>query len=96
MITLDTSTFIVLLLAAALAGVVLAVLPAWRARRESARTLPVRALLQRRGIAPSRRAALQAELRCELCDAQAECRQLLAEGVDLPAAGCPNGALLQT
>ena len=96
MITLDTSTFIALLLAAALAGALLSVLPAWLRRTAGAQALPVRALLHRRGIALSRRAALHAELRCELCDAQPECRRLLAEGVDLPAAGCPNGGLLKT
>lgn len=93
MITLDTTTFFLMILGATVVGALLGVLPAWLRLRAGADALPVWSFLRRRRLAPDRHAAFHAELRCEMCDSQAQCMRLLAEGVDLPAAGCPNGAL---
>jgi hypothetical protein len=93
MITLDTTTFFVMILGAAIVGALLGVLPAWLRLTNGADALPVWAFLRRRRVAPERHAAFHAELRCEMCDSRVQCTRLLAEGIDLPAAGCPNGAL---
>ncbi|HEY3073739.1 MAG TPA: hypothetical protein VGJ74_01070 [Burkholderiales bacterium] len=95
MITLDTNTFIVLLIIAALGGALLGVLPAWLRLTGGAHALPVWGFMRRRELEVERHAAFQAELRCEMCDARPQCRRLLAEGIDLPAAGCPNAGLLE-
>ena len=93
MITIDTSTFIALLLAAAIAGALLGILPAWRRLMTGGRDLPVWGFLRRRGAGVEGRAALQAEMRCEMCDSKAQCRLLLANGADAPVTGCPNAKL---
>lgn len=95
MITLDASTLILLVLAAALAGALIAVLPRWRRMQEAAANLPVRGFLRQRDASLERIAALQAELHCEMCGAKAQCRQLLAEGVISPVPGCPNAELFR-
>jgi len=92
MITLDTSSFILVILAAALVGALASVMPAWPMMRGGHR-LPVWAFLRRRGATLERMAALQAELRCESCNLKLRCKQALADGADTPAAECPNGAL---
>ena len=94
MITVNTGTLILLLLAAGLAGALVAVLPAWR--RFAGHGLPVwRFLARRRGASVEGPAALQAEIRCALCETQARCRHLLAAGAEAPPAGCPNAALFE-
>lgn len=91
MITVQTETLILLLLAAALAGALIAVLPAWR--RLAGQGLPVRSFFARRGVGVEGAAELQAEIRCALCETQARCRHLLAAGAETPPEGCPNAAL---
>ena len=91
MVTLDTSTFVLIILAAALVGALVAVVPAWRATRK----LPVWGFLHRRSASIERMAALQAELRCEICSGKGRCAQLLAEGADTPMPGCPNAELFR-
>jgi hypothetical protein len=86
-------TLIVTFLAVVLAVALAAVLPPWRRYVGTAAGLPFWDFARRRDLAPPHSQALCAQLRCEMCDAQRECRRLLAEGVDLPAAGCPNGEL---
>jgi hypothetical protein len=94
MITLDPSSLILMILAAALAGALASVMPAWQGMRSRA-GLPVWTFLRRRGSTLERAAALQAELRCETCSAKRRCRQLVSEGADTPDAGCPNAALFR-
>ena len=95
MITLDASALILVIVAAALAGALIAVLPPWRRMQDAAGHLPVRGFLRRRDSSLERIAALQAELRCELCDAKTQCRHLLAEGAVSPVPGCPNAELFR-
>ena len=75
------------------ARALLAILPAWPPLGN--RDLPIGRFLRRRGLAPGRRDTLQAEVRCELCDAGNSCRRLLAEGRSAPIAGCPNASLFR-
>ena len=89
----DPGTFVVLVLAAALAGLLIGILPDWR--RMIGRRLPVHAFLRRQGEPLDGRAAQQAELRCAMCGAKAQCEQRLAAGERSPIAGCPNPELLQ-
>lgn len=95
MITLDTGTFIVILVAAALGGAALGVIPAWMQITGRSRSLPLWGFLRRGDLDITRRAAFQAELRCEMCDSHAHCRQLLARGARAPEPGCPNAALFK-
>ena len=92
MIIMDSSAFIALLLAAALGGVLIGILPAWRRLMGGGPDLPVWGFLRRRGIGLETVPTLQAELRCEVCDSKAQCKRLLAEGGDVPA-HCPNAEL---
>lgn len=94
MITVHTGTLVVLLVAAALVGALVAVLPAWRRLADLSR-LPVWTFLWRRETNVEGVAALQAEIRCALCDSQPRCRRLLAAGADAPHADCPNAALFR-
>lgn len=91
MVTLDSGTFILVILAAALAGALASVLPAWRGTRK----VPVWGFLQRRSATLDPVAALQAELRCETCSAKLRCQKLLADGADTPASGCPNAEVFR-
>ncbi len=93
MITLDTSALILIIVAAALGGALVAVLPPWRRMKHSGSHLPVWAFLRRRGTTLERVAALQAELRCETCDTKEQCHRLLAAGATVPVAGCANEGL---
>jgi hypothetical protein len=95
MITIDTSTFIVLILAAALGGALVGVLPAWRRVVGGGQGLPVWGFLRRRGTRLERAAALAVEIRCEMCDSKARCGLLLAAGERTPGAPCPNLELFQ-
>jgi hypothetical protein len=82
--TIDATTAFVLMLAAALGGALLGVLPEWR-RLMSGR-LPIRRHLRRfAGPLP-----LEAELRCALCAGRRLCGTLPA-----PLAGCANAALFR-
>ena len=93
MISIDASALIALLLAAALGGVLIGILPAWRRLMEGGPDLPLWGFLRRRGIALETFPVLQAELRCELCGSKPQCKRLLAEGGDAPPAHCPNAEL---
>jgi hypothetical protein len=79
----DASTVIVLMLAAALAGALLGVLPEWRRLMNGG--LPIHKHLRRGASAP-----FEAELRCALCAGRQECAQQAA-----PLADCPNAALFR-
>ena len=92
MITLDTGSFVLVVLAAALLGALLSVMPTWQ-RLRGGHDLPVWTFLRRRGSSIERVSALQAELRCETCNAKLRCKQLLADGAVEPARECPNAAL---
>lgn len=90
----DAGTVAVLVVAAALAGALIAVLPDLRRlMRGGHRRLPV--WLFRRGTdAPLEpRAALLAEMRCEMCGEQDACWERLKAGTAQPPAHCPNAAL---
>ena len=96
MISIDAGTVTVLMLASALAGLLVGILPAWRRLMSDGQRLPVWAFLRRRGSAGvEARAVAQAEVRCTLCGAKAQCEQLLAAGADSPVPECPNLELLQ-
>ena len=92
MVTLDPSTFVLVVLAAALVGALIAVMPVWQGLR-GGRELPVWGYLQRRNVWIGRASALQAELRCDTCNAKVRCAQMLAEGADTPVPDCPNERL---
>jgi hypothetical protein len=94
MISLDAGTVTVLMLASALAGLLVGILPAWRRLMSGGQRLPVWAFLRRRGFGVDGRAAVRAETRCALCGAKAQCEQLLAAGADSPVPECPNLKLL--
>jgi hypothetical protein len=85
---------IVLLLAAALVGAVLAVVPPWRALQREAHKLPVWGFARQRGLRLPSGEALRAELRCGMCDAKKECDRLLAAGERTPPGTCFNRDLL--
>ena len=95
MITLDTSALILVIVAAALGGALVAVLPPWRRMQRTAANLPVQGFLRRRDASLERITALQAELRCEMCGTKVQCRQLLAQGAASPVPGCPNAELFR-
>jgi hypothetical protein len=80
--TFDASTVIVLMLAAALAGVLLGVLPEWR--RLMGGGLPIHRHLR------TGRPSLEAELRCALCAGRERCATRSA-----PLPDCPNQALFR-
>lgn len=92
MVTLSPSGFVLIILAAALVGALATVMPTWRGLRGRP-DLPVWGFLRRRDMSIARVSALQAELRCETCNAKLRCKQALADGADTPPAECPNGAL---
>lgn len=91
----DFGTVAVLILAAALAGLLLGLLPSWRRMMNGDHTLPMWVFLRRRHAGVDGRAALQAEMRCALCGQKAECERQLATGADSPIPGCLNSKLLQ-
>jgi len=92
-ITVETGTFILILLASALIGALIAVLPAWRSLMAASAGLPVWAFLRRGGAVLEGGDALQAEMRCAMCGSRAQCARLLAAGEQQPVAGCPNSEL---
>jgi len=92
-ITVETGTFILILLASALIGALIAVLPAWRNLMAARAGLPVWAFLRRGGAVLEGDDALQAEMRCAMCGSRAQCARLLAAGEQQPVAGCPNSEL---
>jgi hypothetical protein len=94
MVTLEPSTFVLAILAAALVGALAAVMPAWRGMRGRSE-LPMWAFLRRRDVSIARVSALQAELRCETCNTKLRCKQALADGAETPPGECPNGALFK-
>lgn len=75
------------------ARALLGILPAWR--RLGGHRLPVWGFLKRRGARVERLEALQAGLRCEMCDSKTQCIRRLAAGSDAPMPGCPNLELFQ-
>jgi len=94
-IALETGTFILILLASALVGALIAVLPAWRSLMAARPELPVWGFLRRRGVTLERGAALHAEMRCGICGSRAQCMRLLAAGDHQPVPGCLNSELFQ-
>lgn len=72
------------------ATALMGILPAWRRFNSASPALPVWRFLRQRGGTLGQREALQAEMRCELCDAKPRCAR-----ADSPAPGCPNSELLQ-
>ena len=82
--TIDISTVIVLILAAALAGALVGVLPEWR--RLMSGDLPIRKHLHPGHESP----AFEATLRCALCAGRQACAKRSA-----PLPDCPNGALFR-
>jgi hypothetical protein len=94
-IALETGTFILILLASALVGALIAVLPAWRSLMAARPELPVWGFLRRRGVTLERAAALHAEMRCGVCGSRAQCMRLLAARDDQPVPGCLNSELFQ-
>ena len=82
--TLDTSTVIVLVLAAALAGALIAVLPDWRRLMNG--NLPIHKHLGAGRESPR----FEATLRCALCAGRQTCA-----GRSAPLPDCPNGALFR-
>ena len=89
----DAGTVVILALAAALAGLLLGLLPGWRRVVGAGHQLPVWSFLRRQAASLGSRAALQAELRCALCGEQAECAKQLKAGAMQPPENCPNAAL---
>lgn len=83
--SIDAATVIALLLAAALGGALIALLPEWR-RLMSGR-LPIHQHLRPRAQRPP----FEAELRCALCAGRPECAKRAA-----PLDDCPNAALFRT
>jgi hypothetical protein len=81
--TFDAPAVIVLMLAAALAGALLGVLPEWRRMMNGG--LPIHKHLRRAASVP-----LEAELRCALCAGRQECARRAA-----PLPDCPNAALFR-
>ena len=96
MISVDASTVAVLLLACALAGLLIGILPVWRRAMSGAQRLPVWAFLRRRGAGVEGRAAVQAQMRCALCGTKAQCERQLAAGANSPVPGCPNLELFRS
>lgn len=94
MISLETGTFILILLSSALLGALIAVLPAWRSLMAASPELPVWGFLRRRGVTLERGAALHAEIRCGMCGSRVQCARLLAAGEHQPVAGCYNSELV--
>lgn len=82
--TFDTSTVIVLMLGAALAGVLLGVLPEWR--RLMGGALPIHKHWGHDTEAPP----FEAELRCALCSGREKCATRAT-----PLPDCPNAALFR-
>ena len=89
MIALETGGFVLMLLASALVGALIVVVPAWRRLRADKQDLPVWRFLRQRGVVLERRAALDAELRCALCAGRRQCARR-----DAPLEDCPNAAHL--
>ena len=89
---LSPGAFMVLVFAAALAGLLIGILPDWR--RMIGHRLPIQGFLRRQGARLDGRAVVHAEMGCAMCDAKAQCEQRLAAGADSPVAGCPNSELL--
>lgn len=100
MATFDISNAIVLLLAAALAGLLVALLPAWRRIMAHGRELPLWKFTRSMGATRDalarrigERAVSEAEMRCGACAADEECAQRLMKPAATPPAHCPNAAL---
>ncbi len=92
--SLDLGTFAVLMIAAALAGLLIGILPTWR-QMGSGHRLPVWGFLTRQSAPLDGRTALQAEMLCSLCGAKTECVERLKAGAVQPAENCPNAALFK-
>ena len=90
----DAGTVAILMLGAALAGLLVGVLPFWRRIMSGGHRLPVWQFLRRGDVSLEGRTALLAELRCELCDERAACLERLKTGAVLAPEHCPNAALL--
>lgn len=97
MAPLDHSTFGLLLLAGAIVGALLAVLPAWRELASGGATLPIWRFLRSHGVGRAdmeeivgERGLRQAELCCSACGSRQECVRRLGAGAAVPVRDCPN------
>ncbi len=90
---LDFGTVAVLVLAAALAGLLVGILPAWRGIVGSGYRLPIRLFLRGKGESLVGQSALLAEMRCQVCGERAACLERLKAGIAQPPGNCPNAAL---
>lgn len=90
--TLDAAGIVVLLLAAALLGLLIGAGSGWRQLQRGMRDAPVQLAIRASGGVLSARTARDAEVRCTLCPMKAACRAILESGQPLPA-DCPNATL---
>ena len=98
--TFDVATIVLLMVGSAILGALVAILPDWRRVMVGGRNVPLWKFLARYGLnrgdleaSLGTRAAADAELRCAVCGARAECVERLAADRG-PVAHCPNMALL--
>lgn len=82
-----------LILGAAFAGLLIGTLPLWRQMITDRRRLPVWLFLRHQDASLDSRAALDAEIRCAVCNEQAGCLQRLKAGSANPPENCPNAPL---
>lgn len=86
---LDAHAVLMLMFAAAMAGLLFGIAPKWRELQRAMLASPVHAVLRRRRVALEMRALRCAEVRCALCPVPFGCR----DG-GTPPADCPNRHLL--
>ena len=94
--SLDFDTVVFLILAAALAGLLIGALPVWRQMMADGHRLPVWLFLRRQNASLDSRAALDAEIRCAVCEERAGCLERLKAGSAQPPDNCPNAALFES
>jgi hypothetical protein len=93
LVSVDATGVVVLMLAAALTGLLFGVGTAWRGVQREMREAPVQAALRRLGGGTlTAREVRNAEVRCALCPARGSCAGRLRRGEPLPPE-CPNRAL---
>lgn len=92
--TLDAAGIVVLLLGAALLGLLIGVGSGWRELQRGMRNAPVQYLAGGAGRTLSGRQLRDAEVRCALCPVKAACRAVLERGGELPPE-CPNRILFE-
>jgi hypothetical protein len=95
-VSFDFGTVVVLMLAAALAGLLIGVLPVWRRMMSGGQRPPLWLFPRGRHDSLEGRAALLARMRCEVCGERAACLERLKAGIAQPPANCPNAALFES